>query len=176
MVEAAKKCCPTHGWQTGAAVEKQVINAWCYSSVKLHWILDNPCDQSCVCLVIQWSLLWWVQRAREIVRINFGAEQINELLGGGLESKAITEMFGEYRYCFDHAAPLSLLSTEASPTAAAAVFQMCVNLKGVVAVWRWGLFLNHLSPSLPVLRPSIVLQDWQDSVLPYPLCDYTDGY
>lgn len=38
-----------------------------------------------------------VQRAREIVRINFGAEQINELLGGGLESKAITEMFGEYR-------------------------------------------------------------------------------
>lgn len=38
-----------------------------------------------------------VQRAREIVRINFGADQVNELLGGGLESKAITEMFGEYR-------------------------------------------------------------------------------
>ncbi|KAL3139027.1 Meiotic recombination protein dmc1 [Trebouxia sp. C0010 RCD-2024] len=37
------------------------------------------------------------QRAREIVRINFGADQVNELLGGGLESKAITEMFGEYR-------------------------------------------------------------------------------
>ena len=28
-----------------------------------------------------------------------GAEQLNELLGGGLESKAITEMYGEYRCC-----------------------------------------------------------------------------
>ena len=24
LVEAARKCVPTHGWQTGAAVEKQV--------------------------------------------------------------------------------------------------------------------------------------------------------
>ena len=39
-----------------------------------------------------------MQRAREIVRINFGAQQINDLLGGGLESKAITEIFGEYRW------------------------------------------------------------------------------
>lgn len=39
-----------------------------------------------------------VQRAKEIIRINFGAQQINDLLGGGLETKAITEMFGEYRY------------------------------------------------------------------------------
>jgi len=38
-----------------------------------------------------------LQRAREIVRINFGAQQLNDLLGGGLESKAITEIFGEYR-------------------------------------------------------------------------------
>ena len=38
-----------------------------------------------------------VQRAKEIIRINFGAQQINDLLGGGLETKAITEMFGEYR-------------------------------------------------------------------------------
>ncbi|DBA83762.1 hypothetical protein WJX77_006202 [Trebouxia sp. C0004] len=59
MVEAARKCVPNYGWQTGSSVEKQ--------------------------------------RAREIVRINFGAQQINDLLGGGLESKAITEIFGEYR-------------------------------------------------------------------------------
>ena len=39
-----------------------------------------------------------VQRARDIVKINFGAQQVNELLGGGLETKAITEMFGEYRW------------------------------------------------------------------------------
>ena len=38
-----------------------------------------------------------MQRAKEIIRINMGAEQLNELLGGGLESKAITEMYGEYR-------------------------------------------------------------------------------
>lgn len=40
-----------------------------------------------------------VQRQREIVYINFGATQLNELLGGGLESKAITEVYGEFRYC-----------------------------------------------------------------------------
>ena len=39
----------------------------------------------------------YLQRAKEIVRINFVAQAINELLGGGLETKAITEMFGEYR-------------------------------------------------------------------------------
>lgn len=39
-----------------------------------------------------------MQRQREIVYINFGATQLNELLGGGLESKAITEVYGEFRY------------------------------------------------------------------------------
>nr|AKI32385.1 DNA meiotic recombinase 1 [Watanabea reniformis] len=38
-----------------------------------------------------------VQRSKEIAKISFGAEAVNELLGGGLETKCITEMFGEYR-------------------------------------------------------------------------------
>ncbi len=50
-----------------------------------------------------------VQRARDIVRISFGAQQINDLLGGGLESKAITEMFGEYRWDLSLAAYMLLL-------------------------------------------------------------------
>ncbi|GMH42002.1 hypothetical protein BSKO_09921 [Bryopsis sp. KO-2023] len=37
------------------------------------------------------------QRQREIVKITTGAQALNELLGGGFETKAITEIFGEYR-------------------------------------------------------------------------------
>ena len=38
-----------------------------------------------------------MQRSKEITKISFGATALNELLGGGLETKCITEMFGEYR-------------------------------------------------------------------------------
>ncbi|GFH12562.1 meiotic recombination DMC1 [Haematococcus lacustris] len=38
-----------------------------------------------------------VQRARDIVRITTGSKQLDDLLGGGMETKAITEMHGEYR-------------------------------------------------------------------------------
>ncbi|CAL8463638.1 g3172 [Coccomyxa elongata] len=37
------------------------------------------------------------QRSKEIVKISLGAQAINELLGGGLESKCITEIYGEFR-------------------------------------------------------------------------------
>lgn len=40
----------------------------------------------------------FLQRQKDIVRISLGAEALNTLLGGGLESKAITEVFGEWRY------------------------------------------------------------------------------
>ena len=43
-----------------------------------------------------------MQRSKEIVKISFGAAALNELLGGGLESKCITEMFGEYRPAATH--------------------------------------------------------------------------
>lgn len=46
-----------------------------------------------------------MQRQKDITKISFGSEAINELLGGGLETKSITEMFGEYR----HAEPANVL-------------------------------------------------------------------
>ena len=39
-----------------------------------------------------------MQRTKDIAKISLGAEAVNELLGGGLETKCITEMFGEFRY------------------------------------------------------------------------------
>ena len=87
MVEAAKKCVSGYGWQTAAYVEKQVSSAHLLDTLDL---VPSMYDYDISCNT--------VQRAREIVKINFGAQQVNELLGGGLETKAITEMFGEYRY------------------------------------------------------------------------------
>ena len=37
------------------------------------------------------------KRKREIIYINFGAEAINEMLDGGLETRCLTEIYGEYR-------------------------------------------------------------------------------
>ncbi len=38
-----------------------------------------------------------LQRTKEIVKISTGCAALNELLHGGIESKCITEMFGEFR-------------------------------------------------------------------------------
>jgi meiotic recombination protein DMC1 len=38
-----------------------------------------------------------VQRQKEIVKISVGAQAVNELLGGGIESRCITEIYGEFR-------------------------------------------------------------------------------
>ncbi len=38
-----------------------------------------------------------LQREREVVKISMGAEAINTLLGGGVETKSITEFYGEFR-------------------------------------------------------------------------------
>lgn len=39
----------------------------------------------------------YVQRQREIARISTGASALDTLLDGGFETKAITEIHGEYR-------------------------------------------------------------------------------
>ena len=39
-----------------------------------------------------------MQRTKDIAKISLGSEAVNELLGGGLETKCITEMFGEFRH------------------------------------------------------------------------------
>ena len=36
-------------------------------------------------------------KRKNLIRITTGAEKLNELLGGGIESQAITELFGEFR-------------------------------------------------------------------------------
>ena len=38
-----------------------------------------------------------VQRQKEIVKISVGAQAVNKLLGGGIESRCITEIYGEFR-------------------------------------------------------------------------------
>jgi hypothetical protein len=38
-----------------------------------------------------------MQRTKDIVKISLGACAVNELLGGGLESRCITEIYGEFR-------------------------------------------------------------------------------
>ena len=39
-----------------------------------------------------------LQRQKEIVKISVGAQAVNELLGGGIESRCITEFYGEFRW------------------------------------------------------------------------------
>ena len=66
-----------------------------------------------------------MQRAKEIVKISLGASAVNELLGGGLESRCITEIYGEFRYAMRarqlvHAAVAQLrVKTALKDTAAA---------------------------------------------------------
>lgn len=43
-----------------------------------------------------------LQRVKEILKISTGATAINELLGGGIETKSITEIYGEYRWVISH--------------------------------------------------------------------------
>lgn len=47
--------------------------------------------------MIQKHRMFETQRQRDVVKISTGAEAVNELLGGGIETRAITEIFGEYR-------------------------------------------------------------------------------
>lgn len=51
----------------------------------LGTMIATPCINSCM------------QRAKDIVKISLGAAAVNELLGGGLESRCITEIYGEFR-------------------------------------------------------------------------------
>lgn len=49
-----------------------------------------------------------MQRQKEIVKISVGAQAINELLGGGIESRCITEIYGEFRCSQSHQKSVSL--------------------------------------------------------------------
>jgi RecA/RadA recombinase len=39
-----------------------------------------------------------LQERKEIIRISTGSQELDKLLEGGLETKSITELFGEFRY------------------------------------------------------------------------------
>ena len=38
-----------------------------------------------------------LEKRKNIIKLNTGSEKLNELLGGGIESQSITEVFGEFR-------------------------------------------------------------------------------
>ena len=58
-----------------------------------------------------------MQRQREVMKISCGSSSVDEILGGGFETKCITEMFGEYRCSsFQH-----LLSSDGPCTLSAAI-------------------------------------------------------
>ena len=53
-----------------------------------------------MCIFIRCADMGWqcaLQRQKEIVKISVGAQAVNELLGGGIESRCITEIYGEFR-------------------------------------------------------------------------------
>lgn len=43
-----------------------------------------------------------MQRQREVVRVSTGAASLDALLGGGMETKCITELYGEFRCALAH--------------------------------------------------------------------------
>jgi len=60
----------------------------------LHlWV--SPLNLSHMCLWLP-SMVHW-QRAREVVKVTTGAAALDTLLGGGMETKCITELYGEFR-------------------------------------------------------------------------------
>lgn len=58
--------------------------------------LRSLCSQDAVVPLLP-CILRDVQRQREVLKIGLGADALNELLGGGVETKSITEIYGEYR-------------------------------------------------------------------------------
>ncbi len=88
LLEAARKLCPNIGWLSAKTVEQQVQSIPCI-------VLLLPCTCSCCINYARPSCA--LQRSKEILKISLGAQAINELLGGGLESKCITEIYGEFR-------------------------------------------------------------------------------
>lgn len=119
MVEAAKKLTTAGSWMTGNEAMQKVITvgqllqelhgmalregqAGGPPAVARHdlilWGLQlwvSPLNISHMCLWLH-SMVHW-QRAREVVKVTTGAAALDTLLGGGMETKCITELYGEFR-------------------------------------------------------------------------------
>ena len=87
QLDAAKKLCPSYGFRSANECAAQVLP-----------LVDGTCSQvlckRCHSLTVP---LACSQRRKDVVRISTGAKALDELLGGGIESKCITEIFGEFR-------------------------------------------------------------------------------
>ena len=99
LLEAARKLCPNHGWLSAKTVEQQV------PSIPTTYYCFLATSYCCIRSAMH---AWTVQRSKEVVKITLGAQAINELLGGGLESKCITEIYGEFRFAIPGHAPFEL--------------------------------------------------------------------
>jgi RecA/RadA recombinase len=65
----------------------------------MHYLCGHTCHGALAeCLTRLLLCAHHLQRQRNVVRITTGSRQLDELLGGGVETKAITEMYGEYRW------------------------------------------------------------------------------
>ena len=122
LLEAARKLCTDYGWQSAKIVEQLVrgscacssqnccascmpVISTCMQTYAVPAMLEatvplgeevmstctfalmHTCTHACTCL----------QRTKEIVKISTGAAAVNALLGGGIESRSITEVYGEFR-------------------------------------------------------------------------------
>lgn len=114
LVEAAKKLTNVGSWITGMEAMQKVrhLHAPCpqccahqcplrvlgraFLGVQHHAAPRMcKCADLAVCMPACPSCL---QRQREIVRISTGATALDTLLGGGMETKCITELYGEFRW------------------------------------------------------------------------------
>jgi hypothetical protein len=42
-------------------------------------------------------MIIFLQRMKEVLKISTGCQALNDILGGGIETKSITEIYGEFR-------------------------------------------------------------------------------
>ena len=86
MLEAARKLDVGSGWMTGTAVFEQVTGVLCIL-FEIQSIPPPLCSLGAQIL----------QRERDIIKITSGCKALDAILGGGVETKSITEIHGEYR-------------------------------------------------------------------------------
>lgn len=76
------------------APKKELLNIKGISDAKLEKILEAA--QKLETLGFQKGTDVLLRR-KNLIRLTTGSNELNKLLGGGIESQAITEMFGEFR-------------------------------------------------------------------------------
>ena len=70
--------------------------------MQIKGITDNKLDKILeaaqkLCPVSFVNGLDVLQKRKKILRVTTGSDELNKILGGGIESQSITEIFGEFR-------------------------------------------------------------------------------